>query len=297
MEPDINLHNIFRHLLGDPKFLLVENEMGASKKKAVGLVDIISDNSSLSIFERQSYEHMSPIMKLFAMEKYQRLGVLNSIERSNGTFNCSFLASINILLRPDLYSKAAEEHEKAQSLLEAFITHTLERNYRIDRVKNTKKNKEINRAMIARLMSGEITDDIVQSVVNIFEINLIMVDCTNDHITMYLTCGTRYPNVNFFKNVHIMCKNGSEYQPLMVFNETYDRINENRRIYTKLFKYYFLTSIRPYPIRSYPSLSFNCDTLIYLRTWEDQTLFQLFLSKFVVPEIKIVDIPVGNIQK
>lgn len=225
---NINLHSIFRHLVGDNDFLSkvisTENKgMGISKKKKKSSFDIMAnivmEYVPLAPYEIQPYSQFPEKIKSILSPDYARKGIKNITERGLNPINISFLNSLNMLLRPELYPLGLEEHLRNLALLEEFILHKIERNYLIDRTKRTKKVQAANKEIAKKLKEGKFSHEIIQYIINVFEINLIVIDFISLDIYFYWTHGTKYPYLNLFKNLYCMAYIQGNYEPIMPTNQ------------------------------------------------------------------------------
>jgi hypothetical protein len=264
----INLHYIFSYLTNDKNFLstIVEEKpiianIKKNRSKKINLIsDIVIEYLPLSPYETQSYNMLPHKIKLCLTPDYFRLGIKNVIEKNLNVINISFLSSLNILLRPEIYKLSIDDQIKNYILLENFICHKIQRNYQVDKIKKTKKVQELNNELIKDLTEGRVTHRLIQYIVNIFEINLLVFDLTKMNIYLYWTKGTKYPHFNTFCNVYCMSYVQGNYEPIMPMDGKIDE-KQRRNIYL-----YILTNI--HEIKSMPELRLAEYSLIYLNTWD-----------------------------
>lgn len=277
---NINLHSIFRYLTGNDKFLSTVTEVDTSKlhgankkKKQTGcnlMANIITEYNPLAPYDTQTYNFFPASVKEFLTPEHIRYGIKNIHEKNMRATNVSFLVSLNILLRPDTFEINLDEQMRNYYLLEEFITHRIHRNYRIDKTKNTKKTQDINKQTTTNLYDGKINQDVIQRVIDIFEINLVVFDFTKQDIYFYWTQGFKYPYLNLFKDIYCMSYIQGYYEPLFIPNKP---ISEeiNRRLYLKIL-------VNPIVI-STPEIYLDIPTLLYIDTWKVD----------IVTYIKIID--------
>ena len=262
-----NLHGIFSYLVNDENFLstIIETnnkdiEQKKNKKKGFSLLtNMVTEYVPLSPYETQIYAMFPPKVKLFLTPDYIRHGVKNTIEKNLNTINISFLMSINILLRPDIYKLGNDEQLKNLSLLEEYLCHTIKRGYQIDKIKRTKKIQAANRELIKNLTEGKITHDLIQNIINIFEINLLVFDLTKMDIYFYWTKGNKYPYINPFKNICCMAYVQGNYEPIIPLNFD-NSIIQRQKMYEKIF-------LNLSDIKCIPKLNISTHTMIYINTW------------------------------
>lgn len=265
MEP-INLHKIFCHLVDDPQFLssVIETESlkhgkKKNKKKSFDLMDqLVVDYSSLSPYDIQNYDKLPMFVRSFLLPKYSRFGIKNVMDKNLSTINISFLHSLNILLRPDIYNLNIEDHLKNFSLLETFVIHKIQRNYQIDKTKNTKKVQNINRELIKNLMDGKISHPLIQYIVNIFEINLLVFDFVKNEVILYWCNGFKYPYINLFKQIVCMAYIHGNYEPIMPHNDS-TSTEDMQKIYCNI--------LMDDCVKYYPNATLNITSIIYMHSW------------------------------
>ncbi len=265
---NINLKHIFCHLASDENFLstVIETntkdiEKKKNKKKGFNLMaDMVHEYVTLSPYEEQKYTMFPPKVKFYLTPSHVRFGVKNTIEKNLSIVNTSFLNSLNMLIRPEIYKANIEEHIKNLSLFEEYICHTIQSNYHIDKIKNTKKMQAINRELVKNLREGKISHELIQSIVNIYEINLIVFDLTKMETLLYWTKSVKYPYFNPFKNIYCMSYVQGNYEPIMTPNNSITE-EQKRKMYVKI-----LTNLSE--IKSIPEISIALHTFMYINTWD-----------------------------
>jgi len=284
MTSTINLHTIFCHLVGDEKFLstVIQTDTKAieqkkNKQKGCNLMaNMVAEYVPLEPYEEQNYAMFPHKMKSYLTPNHVRVGVKNTIERNMSVVNISFLNSLNMLIRPDLYksSSSYDDHFKNLGLLEDYICHTIQRNYQIDKTKRTKKVQLANKELIKNLKEGKIFHELIQYIVNIFEINLIVFDLTKMKILMYWTKGIKYPYFNPFKNIYSMAYVQGNYEPILTKNNSISE-EQKRKIYIQI-----LTDNSE--IKCIPDLKLGIHTLLYLNTWDiDHNSFNKIIETYL----------------
>jgi hypothetical protein len=265
----INLHSIFCHLIGDDNFLstvieLDHDKINKKKNKKNGfnlMTDMVTDYVPLMPFEKQKYSMFPPKFKSYLSPDYVRLGIKNVIEKNLSIVNISFLNSLNMLLRPELYGLGIEDHLRNLSLLEAFIVHKIHRNYQINKTKNTRKVQGVNKELIKNLSEGKITHELIQYVVNIFEINLLVFDFTKTTVNFYWAHGHKYPTLNLFKNLYCMAYVQGNYEPIMPLNGIVPK--------EKIQKMYVHILCNLNEIKCHVDVKLSLAALLYIDTWEN----------------------------
>ena len=278
---DINLHNIFCHLTGDDNFLstvIETNDKDLKKKKNKKskfnlMANMVTEYVPLAPYERQNYSFLPNQVKSYLTPDYYRHGVMNVIDKNLDKINASFLSSLNILLRPDIYKSNLDEQIRNLLLLETFISHKIQRNYQIDKIKNTRKVQTINKELIKNLSEGKITVDVIQAIVNIFEINLLVFDLTKTDIYLYWARGYKYPYLNLFKNLYCMSYIQGNYEPLMTTNNNISK-EQRKKMYIHI-----LSNLSE--IKCMPDINLSLMTLVLLNTWRiPSETYIMIIEKF-----------------
>jgi len=227
----INLHTIFCHLVDDPTFLSVVVDCSNTHKKTTEkksntisnfniMTDMISDYSQLQVAEIQKYILFPSEFRHFLTPDYVRCGIQSRIEKNMITINMSFLNSINVLLRPNVFSYNSLDQQKNYLLFENFIVHKINGNCKIDKTKNTRKMQTVNKEIVKNLVSGKIQPNVIQTIINIFEINLLVFDFMKKEIMFYWSCGDKYPHLNLFNDLYCMAHIHDNYEPIMTLDKT-----------------------------------------------------------------------------
>jgi len=264
---NINLHSIFCHLTGNNSFLstIIEADTTEVKKKNKNkkfnlMANMVTEYIPLSPYETQNYAMFPHRVKNFLIPEYMRLGIKNVMEKDMNVINISFLNSLNFLLRPELYKSNMDEQIRNFSLLENFICHKILRNFQIDRTKNTKKVQAVNKETAKNLLEGKFSHEIIQYIINIFEVNLLVFDMTKMDVSFYWTKGNKYPYLNPFKDIYCMSYIQGNYEPIMTPNNTITE-EQKRKLYV-----YILTNLSE--IKCIPEINIGVHTMLYIDTWE-----------------------------
>ncbi|MEM0354098.1 MAG: hypothetical protein QXW79_00815 [Thermoplasmata archaeon] len=276
----LGLHHIFRYLVNDNTFLSTtidennlentslhleycsQNNHEYSKEKNTGhkiMANMVVEYFPLVPYEVQEYEYFPPKLKSILPPIYIRYGIKNIIERNLNTVNISFLSSLNILLRPELCNLSLEDHTKNFLLLESFLVHKFQRNYHVDKIKNTKKMQEFNKQLIRDLQEGKISHELIRRIINVFEINLLVFDLTKMEIYLYWSGGYMFPYFNFFKDIYCMSFVQGNYEPILATSKVTNEIKRN--IYIQI-----LTNIKE--IKCIPEMNLGVHSLVLLSTWD-----------------------------
>lgn len=311
---DINLHKIFRHLTQDEKFLstIIDNTNNKeckdtksldkkintlTSKKFNMMSSMVTEYAPLVPHETQSYSSFPPSIKNYLTPDYIRVGIKNIIEKNMANVNVSFLNSLNILLRPNIYNadsnikhstnsikqsnlvldKHRDDYIRDLPLLEDFIRHRISRNFQINKtVKNTKKIQEINKEVVKNISEGKITHDIIQRIIDIFEVNLLVFDFITHDVTIYWTHGSKHPDLNVFKNIHCMAYVQGNYEPIILKNN-YISKEHIRKMYIKI--------LTDPTIKYHKEIKITIPTLIAINTWDNVTdpIFIDIMEKYINP--------------
>lgn len=284
----INLKYIFSYLTKDKDFLSIiieenpiRNYPKKNKQKKINLMsNMIVEYLPLSPYETQDYSMLPHIIKTCLSSDYLRLGIKNVMEKNLNIINISFLSSLNILLRPEIYKLNIEDQIKNYNLLENFVCHKIQRNYQIDKIKKTKKMQEINKELMRNLSEGKITHLLIQYIVNIFEINLLVFDLTKMEMYLYWARGTKYPYFNTFNDIYCMSYIQGNYEPIISIGSQ-DKEQQKRNIYLHI-----LSNIHEF--KCIPEINMSVCSLIYMNTWEiDIRTYVQILENFYMENINI----------
>lgn len=264
MSTVINLRTIFCNLVNDDKFLstIIEtNTFGKNgEKNSTNLLDnMVISYDTLSPFEQQSHSHFPHKIKSIVPKCYSRFGIRNTRENDNGiVINISFLNSLNMVLRPEIFNMTIDDQMLNLCLLEDSIKSLIKKNCQIDKEKNTVKAQNKNKILITSLIEGKITHDLIQCIVNIYEINLVVFDLTNNITYFYWCRGTVYPFLNLFKDIYFMTFIHGNYEPV-VSSELMTREMINK-VYVKI--------LIDNEIKSYNDIKLSIHSIAYIKTWK-----------------------------
>jgi hypothetical protein len=286
-ENKINLHSIFRYIVNDPKFLssyIENNQVETIATSKVKEVVKITEYVPLAIGEVHKFSKF-PILvqKILSYNHYSRLGVRSTLYENKNTsqeikipdvkpHNISFVASLNTLLIPESHKLNANIQCTQINNLENLIIDRIKNNHQIDKIKNTKKMQQHNKQLAQTFTDGILNQEIINRIVNIFEINLLVFDLTNHKpiIQFYWTHGTKQPYVNLLRDIYCMVKIGDTYEPLIVDHKLPEK--EKQLLYCKIL--YLSDHIDTEP------LILNLITLQVLNMWKiDFELYQGILRK------------------
>lgn len=293
---NINLRNIFCYLTNNENFLsqVIETEIEdtahvkqSQKKKFNLMANMVIEYIPLAPYDKQDYAMLPTRIKNILSPNYVRWGIKNVVEKDMEIINISFLNSLNMLLRPELLKANIDEQTRNFYQLEAFICFMIKKNFQIDKTKNTQKVQAINREMINNLIEGKISHELIQTIVNIFEINLLVFDLTKMESHFYWAKGYKYPFLNPFRDIYCMTYIQGNYEPIMTENNTITE-EEKNKIYLEI-----LTNITD--IKCMSELQLSTYTIIYLETWKidlDSYIkiierFYPYKRKFIGPQVKL----------
>lgn len=293
----IGLHTIFRHLVGNENFLTiieVPNDVALPAKKQKNtqepmnkvtnmMSDMISDYLTLSLHDIQKYTLFPSEFKSILHPECVRCGVKTFVEKNSMNINVSFLNSLNILLRPELFKSKVEDQMRNYSLFEEFIVTKIHGNCRIDKVKNTKKIKATNAELVKNLLHGKITIELIQFIINIFEINLLIFDFVKNEIIFFWSCGHKYPFVNLFNDMYCMADIRGVYEPIMPLSNKIPT-EHVQKMYTQI-----LTDAEDYLNCAFP-IKVASHSLIQINQWD------ISPKKYLEIVLKYFDEPLNDIN-
>ena len=269
---DINLHSIFRTIVSDKHFMAEVIEIDCTdieddKNKKDGfkiMSNMTKEYITLSPFETQAWDGLPDIAKKILPDSYIRAGIKNIATKNMKPVNISFLNSLNVLLRPELYfDRTANTDDQIHNceLLKSYIENMIIGNFSIDKIKNTRKVKAANRALADILTIGKMTHTLIKRIIDIFEINLLVLDVSKNTGYFYWTHGSKYPDLNLFKNIFCMTYIEGNYEPLLTDNFNFhDSQDYARNIYVNILKN---TEI----IHKYDEIRLSDVSAIYLFSW------------------------------
>lgn len=262
----IDLHTIFRHLVDDDNFLLtirlhddvIKQKKPQRQPKNNLMNNVITQYEILPPGEMRTYDTFPKMMQNILIPKFIRYGIHDTFDRDREFINISFLNSLSILLRFETYNYNSDDRNKNYLSLEDLICNHIKQNSQIDKVKNTKKVQKVNQAIVNNIKKGIIEPDVIQYIVNIFEINLIIFDIVNSQTIFYWAKGIKYPYLNPFKEIYFMVQTERNYEPLRPTTA----LDTNERIYI-----YGLIFANLDTIKYYSDLKIALHTLTYINTW------------------------------
>lgn len=280
---EINLKNIFRYIVSDDTFLKeiinVDDEHIDKKKNSTKGFRIMSDLTRqyvpLAPAEVQGYKKLPKIIRFFVPDGTKRIGVKNITRNNMNPINISFLCSLNVILRPDLFVHTDFDHSMYISeyyQLRDYISNSILKNYHIDKVKNTKRVKQTNSQLADILNSGRMIHDLIDYIVNLFEINLLVIDVSKNISYFYWTHGTKFPYLNLFKPIHVMTYIDGNYEPIIPPDCGDDNMTHQHQLYAKILmnpdKIDFRGDVKIYP----PST-------LYVDTWDVPVLDKISIME------------------
>lgn len=205
----MNLHKIFQFLINDESFLTTETFV---------------KNKKLNILPPayKSYEFNSENKYT---ENCYRYGIINEIEHKDINVNISFLMSIMILLdRKFFLNIDVLEHKIYFNSFKYFITRKISRNYQIDKTRNTVTAKTKNQKINDSINKGIINHEVIQTIVNIFEINLLIIDLSDNKKFFFWSHGIKCAILNLFNPLFILSYFEGNYEPV-ISSKKHDKKN------------------------------------------------------------------------
>ena len=275
----LSFHSICRFLVKDETFLSTVIDLTKDVKNKIKnannfMEDIVTEYAQLIPFEKQNYSKFPSFIKPFLNPDFYRIGIKNTADRNMNIINISFLNAMNIILRPTLLNGTQDDQIKNYYPLEECITKMIERNYQIDKQKNTKKIQSVNKQHIKNVMDGKINKEIIQFVVNIFEINLVIFNLVKNEVEFYFAHGSKYPYVNILRDIHYMSYIHGNYEPILHNTDVKYSQFYQQQLYLKLLEHSdILVLNNPLIINPYH--------ITYLNTWKiSNDQFNKLTNKF-----------------
>lgn len=220
MSNNFNLHNIFRVLVNNKDFL--------TNYKKEGETDSVGEKIFVSFPEK--------LQRIVPSECYKI--EVTSISNSNIPINkavnipvnISFLTSLQELINPPSVDNIYIDKNAMIYDFYQCISHKISGNHRIDRVKNSQKVKKENEEKLNKLIIGAIDNDLIVTILNICEINLLVYDYDSDELKFYWSHGHVFPTVNLWRDLFIMVIKNSYYEPIIYKSKSID----NSQIYSNI---------------------------------------------------------------
>lgn len=257
--PVINLHTIFQHLVSDNKFLSKTkiDVVQVEPKPSIPTVSITknsdSDTNTLIPGDVESWTQLNPTIRmLLSNTKYKRHGI--RVQPNEKGKAKSFILSLAICLIPSLLNTDIETQTLNMTSLETFLVHRIKCNYQIDKIKNTRKVQEANNQIVYHLKSLMITNEVLNVIVNIFEVNLVIFDLAEKtRVRVHWARGIRHQTFNPHRQLLCMTRIGESYEPLIT--QTPLAVEDLQQIYSRIL---CLENI---------GLKLDLQTLYYISTW------------------------------
>jgi hypothetical protein len=174
--------------------------------------------------------------------------------------NVSLLSSLNMILRKDCQEANELDQDLFLDALEKFVADKITRNfYHIDKDINTKSMQNKNKIVLELMESESISENLIQIIINIFELNLLIYDVTNDRCYFYWARGKKYPHVNLFNNIIFMTRTDGIYEPVLPLEPL--TLDAYQQTYAKI-----LTDER---IQAVPEIEMHLQNYEYIMSWGD----------------------------
>lgn len=209
MDNGVTLKSIFREIISDGSYLATiintEDQLSESVGKKVTsdvvVKKIKNDQIILKIGIRHTFNTFPKKIRHILHTDYYRLGV----QVSDKYKNISFLNSLNVLLRPDLQFKNAQDQIEQYRLFNKFLHHKFEMfatiYKQVEGIKKTNKKTKISKELICNLDKGIISIDTLKFIADIFEINILICDFSNNKMYFVWTHGKIFPYLNLTKRL------------------------------------------------------------------------------------------------
>jgi hypothetical protein len=181
--------------------------------------DIVGYNP-LDIFTRQSVGMFPKDLALLLPDKFFRIGIKSKIAKGLGEENISFATSLAFVIYPNIKLMTYDDQMKHIEDLITYIKTKIESNYYLDKRRNTKKNQQANEALAKDFNTGNITNEVLKYVSNLFEINLLIFDLDLVKTTLYYTFTHAYPQFNVLRPFVMIALTHGIYEPII--NESND---------------------------------------------------------------------------
>lgn len=213
----LHLHDIITYLSGNNE-LFIEKEQISNNviKKTNSLINITARNIAiLNQYDKMTLDYLPNNFKNLIPQKMYRIGIKQEfqeevVEKTNKkttdeikSNNISFYNSMNHFIYDNLKQSSYEEQIKKVNSLKQILTKLISFN--------------THRKLRYKVLKNEIDDEVIQSVINVFQRNLIMIDIENNNVIFYNCYSINNNLVNLFCPVNFMIKINNCYEP--IFND------------------------------------------------------------------------------
>lgn len=218
----INLKEIFRKILNDPQFLsqqYEEKEVEQFEKKQDLVHQVMGKHQLLQPKQKEYASHFPDLFRIIFGQSSTayRLGIQRIVfdPKTNKQQNTSFLTSLNIQIIKDLSTQTYTNLHKQNKYLMTHLIERINRNYRIDRIKNKRSSQIANKKIIEALQEGVIPHEIIQYVADIFETNILVFDFNSNSTYLYWCYSDKFPYFNLHAPLFVLYRDVDFYEPIL----------------------------------------------------------------------------------
>lgn len=267
----IQLHEIISYLSGNKDLFIEKEEIPNTEITKTSNISINITAKNISIlnqYDKMTLDYLPNNFKNLIPQKMYRIGIKQEfqekvIEKTNKkttdeikSNNISFYNSMNHFLYDNLKQSSYEEQIKKVNSLKQLMTKLISFN--------------THRKLRYKVLKNEIDDEVIQSVINVFQRNLIMIDIENNNVIFYNCYSVNNNLVNFFCPINFMIKINNCYEP--IFND----VN-----YTNDDLYKFIINVFP-KYKYNPNIKMNGLYLSYFNKLQIDLNIQIWFIKNLV---------------
>lgn len=195
----IDLRYVLAALVGDPNFLRVTEEMIASndtdRNHGVEIISqthrrymLLSPGSTV-----MTDESIIPMAREIIPKTHLRRGVQGDLPDLPSS---SLLATVALLLRPELRSLNQAELIPELRHLNEFLKSSITNNTQIDTIKNTAAMKRQHETLNNQIAASTISGDLIQRLANILEVNILVAYLDAQNCVFYWASGKAHSHLN-----------------------------------------------------------------------------------------------------
>lgn len=217
----IDLRSIFATVVNDPAFLQVTEQMVVSDplcpldepRDAAAVDDSSRMYTLLPAGSLVSAEHsLIPMARAVIPSSHFRRGVQADVA---GLPSASLLATVALLMRPELRELNQAELIPELRLFNEFLRTSITNNAQIDTIKNTAAIQKQNAMLINHLSMSSITGDLIQRIANIMEVNILASHLDTRICMFYWARGKAHSHLNVYRDLWCITCLDNRCEPIL----------------------------------------------------------------------------------
>lgn len=234
----VDLRCIFAALVGDPNFLKVTEQMVTSDDSAQNHgVEILSQTHRRYMLLSPGStviadESIIPMTREIIPKTHMRRGVQGDLMDLP---SASLLATIALLLRPELRSLNQAELMPELRHLNEFLRSSITNNTQIDTIKNTAAMRRQHETLNNQLSANMISGDLLQRIANIFEVNILASYLDAQNCVFYWASGKAHSHLNTNRDLWCISCLDNRCEPILCYCD--DEKECMRRCYRRIFEH------------------------------------------------------------